>query len=198
MMRHAFAAAGLAAFAFLAAACQPSERAPAAAAPSGGETPYVAAANTLEAGRHIAVVGGCNDCHTAGYTMYGEAIPEADRLKGSPMGHYGAWGTSYASNLRIVAASMTEDEWVEMMATRRGLPPMPWELMHQYDARDMRALYAYIRSLGDVGEPVPASMPGAGPPQGPYTDYVTHAGPPPPPPAGFTPPAGAPAAPPPT
>lgn len=158
------------------AACTPQERAPS------GQTAgsfYVAGGDPIAVGRHISIVGGCNDCHTEGFNQRGLAIPESERLRGAAMGHYGPWGTSYASNLRIVAANMSEDEWVQMMRTRRGLPPMPWELMHQYSEQDMRGLHRYIRSLGEPGPAVSIALPPGQIPPEPYTDYLTHAGPPP-------------------
>ncbi|MGE0045657.1 MAG: cytochrome C [Hyphomonadaceae bacterium] len=175
-MKSAWLAA--AAAILFASACTPQERAP-GAAQAAGEGIHYTGADALGIGRHISIVGGCNDCHTQDFNIRGLAIPESERLLGSNMGHYGPWGTSYASNLRIVAASMSEDEWVEMMRTRNGLPPMPWEIIHHYSAEDMRALHQYIRSLGDVGQPVPTALPPGPPPPEPYTDYLTHAGPPP-------------------
>lgn len=172
-MKLAFAAA--AALAVLANACSPQERGPA----QEPARPYVLAASEIEAGRHLVLVGGCNDCHTAGFAQTAGQIPESDWLKGSSEGNYGPWGTTYASNLRLVAARMSAEDWATMLQTREGLPPMPWVLMREYDPRDLRAIHAYIRSLGDPGEAVPAAIPPGAPPQGFYVDFLTHGAPPP-------------------
>ena len=31
--------------------------------------PHIVASSQIEAGRYIAIIGGCNDCHTDGYLM---------------------------------------------------------------------------------------------------------------------------------
>ena len=41
------------------------------------------AAQTLERGRYLVVIGGCNDCHTAGYPEQGGKVPEGEWLKGA-------------------------------------------------------------------------------------------------------------------
>jgi len=156
-------------------ACSPPEKEAAAAG-----KPYVLAASELAAGRHLSIVGGCNDCHTEGYAQSGGNVPESEWLKGSHHGNYGPWGTSYAANLRLVAAGMSAEEWVTMLHTREdGLPPMPWSIVREYDARDLRALHTFILSLGEPGEPTPTALPPGTIPQTPYDDYLTHAGPPP-------------------
>ncbi|MBL8550801.1 MAG: hypothetical protein JNJ73_12525 [Hyphomonadaceae bacterium] len=165
-----------ASIALLLAACAPAAR------PAADAAPHVVGGDAVATGRYIALVGGCNDCHTAYYPDSNGETPEAEWLKGSPIGHYGPWGTTYPSNLRLVAASMDEDQWVETVSTARYRPPMPWYLLHQYNHADLRALYQYIRQLpGDPGVAMPTALPPAPtpPPTGPYYDY-THGGPPPP------------------
>ncbi len=79
----------------------------------------------IERGRYLVTIGGCNDCHTAGYLEQGGTTPESQWLTGSPVGYQGPWGTTYAANLRLVAGRMTEAEWVAH-ARKERLPPMPW------------------------------------------------------------------------
>jgi mono/diheme cytochrome c family protein len=122
-------------------------------------------------GRYVAMIGGCNDCHTAGFMEKNLAIPEKDWLKGSPVGFQGPWGTTYAANLRLVVSRMTEAEWLEH-ATRDRLPPMPaWALQHM-TPDDLKAIYAYVRSLGDPGEPAPAYVAPGGKVSTPYFVFV--------------------------
>ena len=40
------------------------------------ETAHVEAASQIEAGRYLAIVAGCNDCHTHEYLMREGQIPE--------------------------------------------------------------------------------------------------------------------------
>ncbi len=37
-------------------------------------------AATIERGRYLVGVGGCNDCHTTGYAEIGEAMPDPHAL----------------------------------------------------------------------------------------------------------------------
>ena len=62
-----------------------------------------AKAKQIERGRYMAITGGCNDCHTAGFAPNEGKIPEKDWLLGSgPLGYSGPWGTTYATNLRLL------------------------------------------------------------------------------------------------
>jgi len=130
---------------------------------------HTAADSPVDAGRYLITVGGCNDCHTDGYLFNDGQVPEAERFLGSSMGWRGPWGTSYARNLRITVSTMTEDAWVQMLKTRKGLPPMPWMNVNQMAEVDMRAVYQYLRSLGSAGEQPPAPVP---PDQEPKTPYI--------------------------
>ncbi|QXD15200.1 c-type cytochrome [Rhodocaloribacter litoris] len=128
------------------------------------------AADAVEAGRYLAIVAGCNDCHTAGYLQQEGRIPEDEWLAGSAMGWRGPWGTTYATNLRLRVQEVSEDEWVRTLHTRTARPPMPWMNVNRMSERDARALYRYIRALGPKGEPMPAPVP---PGQEPATPYLS-------------------------
>ena len=56
---------------------------------------------TIERGRYIAQLAGCNDCHTPGYLLNNGDIPESRWLIGDTFGWRGPWGTTYPSNLRL-------------------------------------------------------------------------------------------------
>lgn len=62
---------------------------------------------SIERGRYIAKVAGCNDCHTPNYAMSGGNVPEKDWLTGDHLGWKGPWGTTYPANLRIARKSRT-------------------------------------------------------------------------------------------
>ena len=129
------------------------------------------AAGAVERGRYLVTIGGCNDCHTPGYMEKGPAVPESEWLTGMPVGFQGPWGTSYAANLRLVLNSMTEDQWVKH-ARQQRLPPMPWFNLRAMTDDDLRAVYAYVRSLGAPGHPAPAYVAPGGKVSTPYFVFV--------------------------
>ncbi len=113
----------------------------------------------VERGRYLAVVGGCNDCHTASYNESEGQVPERWWLRGSPLGFRGIWGTTYASNLRLSLSKMPEDQWVTYAKALETRPPMPWFNLNQWSEDDLRAFYRYVRQLGPVGRAAPDPVP---------------------------------------
>ena len=94
----------------------------------------------IERGRYMVLTGHCNNCHTAGYAPKEGDVPEKDWLLGSgPLGWRGPWGTTYASNLRLTAPAMTEEQWVQ-----------------------------YIRSLGPAGQNAQPHLPPDKEPRQPF------------------------------
>jgi mono/diheme cytochrome c family protein len=163
-MTTALACAGAA---VLLAACDGGVTKTISATAETGATPMVLAASDIEAGRYLVLVGGCNDCHTPQYAATnGAQPPEAEWLKGSTEGHTGPWGTTYGKNLRLTTQRLSEDQWVELLATGSSLPPMPWPSVRAMAEADKRAIYRYIRQLsGEAGEQAPEPLPpGAAPP----------------------------------
>lgn len=130
----------------------------------------------IEEGRYLVKIGGCNDCHTAGYLMREGQVPEAQWLLGDRFGWSGPWGTTYATNLRLLIAEMTEAEWLAMARGLVTRPPMPWWKLHEMKEEHLRALYHYIRHLGPAGEPAPGYLPPEVPPPPPFASFP---GPPP-------------------
>ena len=118
-------------------------------------------ARALERGRYLVRIGGCNDCHTP---MFGEKagqVAEQDWLTGVPVGFQGPWGTTYAANLRLTAAAMTEKQWVARLKSPMR-PPMPWFNTAAMTDVDLSAMYRYIRHLGAKGDSAPGyAAPGA-------------------------------------
>ena len=114
----------------------------------------------LKRGQYLVQIGGCNDCHTAGYAEKAGNVPTDEWLTGSPVGFKGPWGTSYAANLRLTLSSLTEDQWVTFARAPRR-PPMPWFNLRDMSDNDLRAMYRFIRELGPKGQPAPlAANPG--------------------------------------
>jgi hypothetical protein len=135
-----------------------------------------AGGNDLARGRYLVIVGGCNDCHTAGYAPSNGKVAEADWLTGDRLGWRGPWGTTYAVNLRLYMQDLSEAQWVTKAKALQARPPMPWNNVRAMTATDLRAIYRYIRHLGPAGEPAPAYVP---PDREPPPPFVTFPAPPP-------------------
>jgi mono/diheme cytochrome c family protein len=116
-------------------------------------------ARSLERGRYLARIAGCNDCHTPGYAQSGGKVDEKHWLTGDRVGWQGPWGTTYPANLRLAFAKLSEDDWVRLAKTAQWRPPMPWFALHDMKEADLRDLYRFVRSLGPAGEPAPAYLP---------------------------------------
>lgn len=125
-------------------------------------------------GAYIARIAGCHDCHTPGFSEQGGEAAREVMLTGVPLGRMGPWGTTYASNLRLIAAQMDEDSWVEELSKLKTRPPMPWFNVRILPESDMRALYRFIISLGAPGEAMPDFVP---PGKMPTTPYLVDAPP---------------------
>lgn len=130
-----------------------------------------AADPTVERGRYLVNVSGCNDCHTPNWPQSGGEVPQEDWLTGSPVGFRGPWGTTYPANLRLVMQSMSETDWLKHARTPRR-PPMPWFNLRDMSDADLRAIYRYVRHLGPKGDPAPAYVPPEMAVNTPYIDFV--------------------------
>ena len=138
--------------------------------------PVVAAASeevdpAVDHGRYMVRIAGCNDCHTAGYAWSGGEVPESEWLKGDSLGWRGPWGTTYAGNLRLLAAGISEEQWLKLARTAKYRPPMPWFALRDMSDDDLVAIYRLLRHLGPAGEPVPAWVAPDQEPQGPYVQF---------------------------
>lgn len=124
---------------------------------------------SVERGRYIAVIGGCNDCHTPGYAENEGNVPESEWLKGDSLGYRGPWGTTYPTNLRSKLNVMSEDDWVEFAKTFKTRPPMPWFNVNALSETDLRSFYRFVTSLeGEIGKFPPAYVPPIREPEGPF------------------------------
>ena len=129
-------------------------------------------AERIARGRYLITIGGCNDCHTPGYMQKGPEVPESEWLIGLPIGFQGPWGTTYPTNLRIVMQSMDETQWLKH-ARQQRLPPMPWFNLARMTDEDLKAVYAFVHSLGEPGVPAPAYIPPGGKVTTPFYVFVT-------------------------
>ena len=80
----------------------------------------------------------------------------------------GPWGISYAANLTPDSATgigaWSEETFIKTLRTGRHLwmetgrpilPPMPWNFVGQMSDEDLKAVYAYLRSLPVISNKVP-------------------------------------------
>ena len=132
-------------------------------------------AQQIERGKYVVMIGGCNDCHTAGYGEADAKTPESDRLKGDTLGFRGPWGTSYPTNLRLNLSKMTEAQWVAYAQKLQVRPPMPWFNLNKMNEADLRAFYHFVKSLGAAGKPAPDALPPNAEPKTPFVVFVPQA-----------------------
>lgn len=82
----------------------------------------------------------------------------------------GPWGISYASNLtpdnETGIGSLSEEMFIKtlregkyMGVGRPLLPPMPWQVIGQKTDEDLKAIYAYLKSLPPIKNKVPDPVP---------------------------------------
>lgn len=127
---------------------------------------------SIERGRYLAIIAGCNDCHTPGYAARAGQMPESEWLKGDPVGWYGPWGTTYAINIRKLVASLSPEAWTTLARNSKARPPMPAYILRTMTDTDLQSVYLFIRSLGAAGSDVPASLPPGEKPKTPYINVV--------------------------
>jgi cytochrome c553 len=81
----------------------------------------------------------------------------------------GPWGVSYGANLtpdeNTGLGIWTEEMFIKALRTGRHmgasrpiLPPMPWEVYGRLPDEDLKAIYAYLRSIPPVKNRVPAPV----------------------------------------
>lgn len=127
--------------------------------------------NEILRGRYLVETSGCNDCHTPGYGAKEGKVDEKLWLTGDALGWAGPWGTTYATNLRLLVAGMSQKQWVEHARTMKPRPPMPWFNVRAMTDSDLKAIYAYTRSLGPAGAPAPAYLPPGTKASGPAVQF---------------------------
>lgn len=141
-------------------------------------TPSPAAdTDPLQRGRYLVQIAGCNDCHTAGYAMAPEKVPESAWLTGDQLGWNGPWGTTYPSNLRLYMQAYSEEQWLANARQANFRPPMPSHVLRVMSEDDLRGIYRFVRHLGPAGQIAPAYLPPGESPKGPA---VVFPAPPPP------------------
>lgn len=114
------------------------------------------------------------------------AMPAAPKLSGpwlwagaaTNTAFAGPWGVSYARNLtpdRVTGLGIWDEEmFIKTMRTGRHmgvsrpiLPPMPWQNLNSLPDEDLKAIYAYLRSIKPIRNDVPDAVLAAQPPSAP-------------------------------
>ena len=117
----------------------------------------------MKRGEHFADIGGCTDCHTP--QDKGQFLPGMDFAGGFVL--EGPWG-------RVASANLTPDPtgipyydealFVQTMRTgyvkaRELKPIMPWDAYRNMTDEDLKAIYAYLKTLKPVHHRVDNSEP---------------------------------------
>lgn len=88
--------------------------------------------------------------------------------------YVGPWGTSYAANLTPDPTGLggwTEEQFIKSIRegkykgrddTRPMMPPMPWQAYAKLPDDDLKAIFAYLKTIKPIANAVPAYMPPGG------------------------------------
>ncbi len=87
----------------------------------------------------------------------------------------GPWGTSFTRNLTpdndTGLGKWTEQNFIDTIRSGRELgkgrallPPMPWQPFSNLTDEELKAIYAYLRTIPAIKNPVPEPIPPAAPP----------------------------------
>jgi len=126
-------------------------------------------AQEVEQGRYLVEIMGCHGCHTPDYLSQGDRVAKADWLTGDDLGYHGSWGTAYPTNLRLLLASLSEEQWLAKAKQMRQDSPMAWSRLPKASDADLLAIYRFVRDLGPAGQPAPAGLPAGVTPK---TDFI--------------------------
>ncbi len=120
--------------------------------------------DTLSRGKYLVTLGSCFDCHTP-MDDHGQRIPGLEFAGGEVLTN---------PNGKIAAANITQDAsgipyydealFVEMMRTghvkaRKINDQMPWNLYRTQTDDDLKAMFAYVKTLKPVHHEVDNSLP---------------------------------------
>jgi cytochrome c553 len=141
----------------------------------------------VERGRYLVGITGCHDCHSpkiAGMKPDPERLlsgrPSTTKLPSKAEGEVhasedltawtGGWGQSVASNLTPDPATglgmrYNEAKFIQTMRTGKKpegvqlLPPMPTDVYQNMKDEDLKAIYAYLRTIKPIRNSVRTGLP---------------------------------------
>jgi mono/diheme cytochrome c family protein len=105
-------------------------------------------------GKYLVTLASCADCHTP--MVNGE--PESDKTFAGGMEFNGPWGDVQSANITPDKTGISyydENQFIETMRTglvmRRPLNPiMPWDTYRHMNDEDLKAMFAYLRTVKPV------------------------------------------------
>lgn len=111
-------------------------------------------ANPVERGKYLVTIGGCSDCHTP--QDKGKPIPGLDYAGGFMM--KGPWGSAATANITPDASGISYyDEALFLQTMRSGFVKarrltqiMSWWSFRDLTDEDLKAIFAYLRTLKPV------------------------------------------------
>jgi hypothetical protein len=117
----------------------------------------------VKRGEQLINLGGCTDCHSP--QMRGQTLPEMDFAGGFPL--EGPWGYVAAANITPDPTGIPyydEALFVEVMRTgkvkaRTLSPLMPIKVYKNLTADDLKAMFAYLRTVKPAKHRVENSLP---------------------------------------
>jgi mono/diheme cytochrome c family protein len=108
----------------------------------------------VKRGAHLVLMASCADCHTP--AIRGNRVPGMDFAGGTVF--KGPWGEAASANITPDATGISyydEDLFIQMMRTgyvhaRKLNQIMPWSAFRNLTDDDLKAIYAYVRTLKPV------------------------------------------------
>jgi len=122
--------------------------------PLAGQVPQADVSNPVRRGAFLVNAAGCADCHTP--KKKAQPIPGMDLSGGSVL--EGPWGRVASANLTPDPSGIPyydEDMFVQVLRTgyvgaRRLSQIMPWATFRNMTDQDLRAIYAYLKTVPPV------------------------------------------------
>lgn len=127
---------------------------------------------TIDEGKRLLKVMGCNDCHTPQYFEKNGEVPEDQALTGNNVGFKGPWGVSYPTNLRLLVRSFKKESFITYVRNKNYLPPMPGVNIKHMTDDELEAMFAYLKTAGPAGKKAPANLKPGQKPTTPYIYFV--------------------------
>ena len=154
--------------------------------PANAQTRTESTAQRVERGRYLVNIAGCHDCHSpktdammtpdAARLLSGRPATTNPPTQGTNeirasldfTAFAGPWGHSYAANLTPdketgIGARYNEAAFIKTIRTGKKpegemlAPPMPWPVYAKMTDEDLKAVFAYLRTLQPVRNFVRAS-----------------------------------------
>ncbi len=125
--------------------------------------PDNASNDPVKRGEHLVDISGCSDCHTP--QKRGQPLPGLDFAGGFELS--GPFGTVTSANITPDPSGISyydENLFMQMMRTgkvgaRTLSPIMPWLMMSNLTDDDLKAIFAYLRTLKPVHHRVDNTLP---------------------------------------